>query len=258
MKLHTPMLSQTEFNAFREEGYLVLDGILSDGEVAAFIKHEENRTADRPKGLRQHTTDGIWRNLACHRKIAGAAEQLLGGSPRIVQTMYLAKPPATVTEAKGKGIALHQDSHYLPNEPNTLMACWVAMNDTDADNGGLCVVPGSHLGGLRSTHPNADDDHIRWDKEQPMRDRSGREWMQRFYSFQIDDLQDAEIKRLTVPKGSAVFFTGMTIHGSFANQSRTRERLAFAVHYVKEGTWVFRTDVLETVAVSELLATAKD
>ena len=82
--------------------------------------------------------------------------------------------------------------------------------------------------------------------------------MQRFYSFQIDGLQDSDIKRLTVPKGSVVFFTGMTIHGSFANQSRTRERLAFAVHYVKEGTWVFRTDVLDTVTVRELPAAAKD
>jgi ectoine hydroxylase-related dioxygenase (phytanoyl-CoA dioxygenase family) len=258
MKENTRLLSKSKINAFRDEGYLILEGILSEDEIAVFLKHEENRTADRPKGLRRHTTDGIWRNLACHPRIAGVAEQLLDGPPRIVQTMYLAKPPATEAEAKGKGIALHQDSHYLPNEPNTLMACWVAMNDTDADNGGLCVVPGSHLGGLRSTHPNADDDHISWDKEQPMRDRNGREWMQRFYSFQIDGLQDSDIKRLTVPKGSVVFFTGMTIHGSFANQSRTRERLAFAVHYVKEGTWVFRTDVLDTVTVRELPAAAKD
>jgi ectoine hydroxylase-related dioxygenase (phytanoyl-CoA dioxygenase family) len=44
-----------------------------------------------------------------------------------------------------------------------------------------------------------------------------------------------------------VFFTGLTIHGSYANRSPDRARRAFATHYVAEGTWVFRTDVQQTV-----------
>ena len=82
-----------------------------------------------------------------------------------------------------------------------------------------------------------------------MRDREGREWTQRFYTFQVDDLDENRIQRLAVNAGSAVFFTGMTIHGSYANRSQGRERLAFAVHYVKEGTWVVRADVQDTVPV---------
>jgi ectoine hydroxylase-related dioxygenase (phytanoyl-CoA dioxygenase family) len=57
---------------------------------------------------------------------------------------------------------------------------------------------------------------------------------------------------LEVPRGGAVFFTSLTIHGSFANRSATRDRLAWAVHYVKDGTWVLRADVQDTVSVQEL------
>ena len=36
------------------------------------------------------------------------------------------------------------------------MACWIAMSDTNAENGGLCVVPGSNHHGLYGTHKNQD------------------------------------------------------------------------------------------------------
>jgi ectoine hydroxylase-related dioxygenase (phytanoyl-CoA dioxygenase family) len=63
------------------------------------------------------------------------------------------------------------------------------------------------------------------------------------YSFEIEGLDESRIERLTVPKGGAVFFDGLTIHGSYANRSKDRIRRAFAVHYVGEGSWVFRDDV---------------
>ena len=83
-----------------------------------------------------------------------------------------------------------------------------------------------------------------------MRNRAGKEWVHEFYSFEIDDLDPTSIQKLEVPKGAGVFFTGMTIHGSFANRSTSNDRLAFAVHYVREDTWVLRADVQDTVAVN--------
>ena len=50
-----------------------------------------------------------------------------------------------------------------------------------------------------------------------------------------------------VAAGAGVFFTGMTAHGSYANESQDRERLAFATHYVREETWIYRKDIQETV-----------
>ena len=245
MSTFPKILTPEEINSYRTDGYLVVPDLLTDDEVEAYLAHENESSPANQCGLRGHTQDPQYRYLATHPKIAGIASQLLESPLRVVQTMYLGKPSG------GKGIALHQDSHYLPNEPNTLMACWVAMTDTDGENGGLCVVPGSHHGGLLGVHENqGTQEHDAFEMNYPMRDRDGREWTQRMYRFEIDDLDPDTIVRLNVPRGAGVFFTGLTIHGSFANHSPDRPRLAFATHYVREDTWLFRQDVQDTMPVS--------
>src|SRR5579862_5706384 len=127
-------LSAEQVERYRVDGYLVVPDLLTQEEVRTFLDHEESRDHTVGYGLHGHTVDPQYRTLATHPRVAGGAAQLLGcGCPRIVQTMLLEKAPEG-----GRGIALHQDSHYLPNEPNTLMACWLALTDTDRENGGLC------------------------------------------------------------------------------------------------------------------------
>src|ERR1051326_8207890 len=141
------VLTPEQIQHFHEYGYVIVPDLLTDEEVSAFVAHEEAHRPCGTYGLQGHRSDPQYQYVANHPKIAGAAMQIRGGPVRIVQTMTLTKAPQA-----GKGIALHQDSHYLPNEPNTLMACWLALSDTDADNGGVCVVPGGHREGLRSAH----------------------------------------------------------------------------------------------------------
>ncbi len=248
-------LDDAQVAQFQAEGYLVVSDLLTDGEVETFLHHEADpQAASLRQGLRTHLSDPCWRRLATHPNVAGVARQILGGRPRIVQTMYMAKRPAGPGEERGgAGISLHQDAHYLPNEPDTLMACWIAMSDTDPENGGLCVAPGSHRNALRETTLNTNPEHVSWVTEYGMRSPDGRAWTEKLYSFDVVDIGEEDLVRLTVPRGSGVFFTSRTVHGSYANRSRTRPRLAFAVHYVKEGTWVFRTDVQDTTPV-DLLA----
>ena len=246
-------LTSEQLQQFRDQGYLVVENLLNRREVEEFLANE-----DRPEvkaewtNLLLHHKNQVRDYLAKHSNIAGVASQILEGMPRIVQTMFLPKAPATAEDkSQNVGIALHQDTHYLPNEPNTLMACWIAMNDTDEENGGLCVVPGSHKGGLLSTHRAAEQqEHVSWEVEYDMIDPDGRKYKKKFYSFEIDGLDQESILRLTVPEGGGVFFHGMLIHGSYANRSTTRWRKAFAVHYIKDGTWLYRADVHDTDPVS--------
>ena len=178
------ILSPQQVEQYRTDGYVVVTNLLTAEEVDTFLKQEAARKSEGGFGLHGHVADAQYRYLAMHPRVAGGAWQLLGGQPRIVQTMLLAKEPQG-----GRGIALHQDSLYLPNEPNTLMACWLALTDTDGDNGGLCVVPGSHRQGLRSAHKNVNtQEHASWESPHTMRDRDGREWPQTLVSFEMDDL----------------------------------------------------------------------
>jgi ectoine hydroxylase len=241
------LLSAEQLAQYQRDGYLVVPDLLTQDEVDAFIAHEAVATDEEQQGgLRRHCFDPGWRGVATHPRIAGMLRQLLGGDPEIVQTMYMNKQAGG-----GRGIALHQDRHYIAHDPYSLMACWIAMSDTGPDNGGLCVVPGSHVGGLRSAHKNEDEEnHVTWETEHTMRDRDGREWTERLVSFKIDDIDPAEVVHLTVPRGGGVFFTSQTIHGSFANQSPDKPRRAFATHYVRHGTWVYRTDIQDLVPVA--------
>jgi phytanoyl-CoA hydroxylase len=237
-------LTQEELHGYATEGFLVVPGLVSVEEADGFVNYEAGQSPEWRSRLDNHKRDDQWRGVASHPNIVGIARQILGVPPSIVQTMYMEKHPGE----EARGTALHQDSHYLPTEPNTLMACWLALSDTDGENGGLCVLPGSQKRGLYTTHKaTSTQDHQVWESEHLMRDRSGKEWRQVFYSFEIDGVTRADMKFLTVPKGAGVFFTGMTIHGSYANLSKGRVRRAFATHFVAEGTWVLRADVQETV-----------
>lgn len=249
---HPLQLTQDQIDQYLKEGYLIVPDLLTEREIVAFFNHEaQPKPAEYQQGLQAHKVDPNWAYLARHPNVAGIVAQLLGGQPRIVQTMYLRKDPAGQSEIGGTGIALHQDTHYLPSKPNTLMACWVALSDADPENGGLCVVPGSNHQPLRATQLNQDQaEHASWEKVYPMRDQNGRTWEQKMYSFDIKGLEEAEIVKLTVPQGGGVFFSGMTIHGSYANRSKDQARLAFAIHYVKDGSWLYRADVQDTELVS--------
>ena len=80
-----------------------------------------------------------------------------------------------------------------------------------------------------------------------MRAPDGQEWTEKMHSHEVEGVKLGELRFLTIPRGSGVFFTSMTIHGSYANRSVNRPRLAFATHYVKEGTWIYRCDIQEVV-----------
>lgn len=239
-------LDTAQLEQYAAQGYLVVEHLLTPELIAEFLAHHTRpRPPEWQLGLRTHTADPMWRRLANWPPMLDIVEQLLDGPARIVQTMFLDKPAGG-----GLGIALHQDALYLPNDPPTLMACWLALADTGAENGGLCVVPGSHTDGLKSAHKNENTaEHASWTNEHLMRDRDGREWRETIVSFEMDGIAPESIVRLTVPAGGGVFFPGTLIHGSFANRSADRRRPAFATHFVREGTWLFRCDVQETVPV---------
>jgi phytanoyl-CoA hydroxylase len=238
-------LCDEQRSLYESDGYLVVEDLLTGDEVDVFLEAQDKPADPDVKALRlrRHTGDGSWNAIASHPKIAGMVGELLDGPPQIVQTMFMAKQPDG-----GTGIALHQDTHYIRNEPNTLMACWVALSETDRDNGGLCVVPRSHKRPLYKTRPPSDNtQHASWTNEYAMRGSDGKEWVETMHSHEVDGLDPSEIVFLAVPRGGGVFFTSMTVHGSFANRSSDRKRFAFATHYVKEQTWVYRRDIQETV-----------
>src|SRR4051794_7237168 len=83
---------------YRDEGYVVVPDLLSDAEIDAFMTAAA-RPQPEPYGLHGHMKDAQYHALATHPNVIAIVSQLLGGRPRIVQTMFLNKPAQG-----GKGI----------------------------------------------------------------------------------------------------------------------------------------------------------
>src|SRR5438445_1198191 len=147
---------------FHEHGYLRGVRILSDeqvevlrGELARlfdasveerdlFYEYNSNESGD-PNHVLFHAL-GAWRiapgfhDLLWHPAFTIPAVQLLGGAVRFWHDQLFCKPAH-----HGGVVAWHQDySYWTRTEPMSHLTCWIALDDSDRDNGCLYYVPGSH------------------------------------------------------------------------------------------------------------------
>ncbi len=131
---------------------------------------------------------------------------LFDDEPVAVQSMFYFKPPGA------RGQELHQDNYYLRVKPGTCMAAWVAVDDVDAENGGMKVVPGSHR--LDIACPQQADASIS------------------FTSDYVPVPEGMAAVQCDMKAGDVLFFNGSLIHGSTPNTSKDRFRRSFICHYV--------------------------
>lgn len=131
---------------------------------------------------------------------------LMGDEPIAAQTMFYFKPPGA------RGQALHQDNFYLRVKPGTCLAAWLALDVTDAENGGMMVVPGSHR--LEIACPEEADPSTSFTKDY------------------VAVPEGMEAVHITMQPGDVLFFNGSLIHGSTPNTSANRFRRSLIAHYI--------------------------
>ncbi|MEE2659590.1 MAG: phytanoyl-CoA dioxygenase family protein [Candidatus Latescibacterota bacterium] len=144
--------------------------------------------------------------LAFDASIFEVLTQLMGETPVLFQNMALLKPPG------GREKPWHQDMAYFNVPPNaSVVGVWIALDPATTDNGALRIMPGSHRVGPQ--------DHFK-----------RRDW-------QICDTDVAigEDVAVPLPPGGALFWHGLTQHGSPTNDSDSRRR-ALQFHYRPEST----------------------
>jgi phytanoyl-CoA hydroxylase len=164
------MLSQREIDFYRTNGYLTVEGVLSEAEVAEgrqvvedFVERsrsvtahdgvfdlEPGHTAERPRLRRlkepvaQHPFfDAVMRKAAVLDVIA----DLMGPAIRFQGSKLNMK-----SADFGSPVEWHQDFAFYPHTNDDLLACGVALDDCTLENGCLMVVPGSHHGPILDHH----------------------------------------------------------------------------------------------------------
>ena len=143
--------------------------------------------------------------LLLDERIRRTLVELLGAEPLAVQSMVYFKPPGS------RGQALHQDQRYLRVSPGTCVAAWLALEDSDPGNGGLQLVPGSHVVDVLCPVPS-DTTRSFTTETVPV----------------PDGMQPVDA---VMAAGDVLFFHGNLIHGSGPNTSPDRFRTIAVGHY---------------------------
>jgi phytanoyl-CoA hydroxylase len=219
-------------NSFDRDGYLVLAGALSAGEVQALrdeavricrgelgaVDGVEPAAADEPdeQVVRRylcihfpHKLSERMRGTLAHPVVVDALRQRIGPNVKAMQSMLFIK-------SEGKpGQAWHQDELFIPTRDRSLTAAWIALDDATVENGCLWVLPGSHRRGV--LYPDRDHHDPRFDCEVEA------------YDFPY---RDEDAVAVEVPAGSVVLFSGYLLHMSLPNSGRHGLRRALVNHYM--------------------------
>ncbi|MEU7743387.1 phytanoyl-CoA dioxygenase family protein [Nonomuraea sp. NPDC049158] len=160
---------------------------------------------DYPRVMHPHQVNDVALRYLLDARIAAVLRDLLGEEPIAAQSMFYFKPPGA------RGQALHQDNFYLRVEPGTCVAAWVALDRVDRANGGLEVVPGTHLMDLFC--PEEADNDVSFTKDY------------------VPPPPGLERVPVDMDPGDVLFFNGSLVHGSEPNSTADRFRRSFICHY---------------------------
>ena len=155
-------LSSSQIDAYRNDGFIVVENVLSADEVRAlrevtddFVERardvathddvydlEPSHSADEPRVRRiktPHAQHDVYAGVMRHPTILAILQQLVHPSIRFDTSKLNMK-------AAGYGAAVewHQDWAFYPHTNDDLAAVGVMMDDCAVENGPLLCVPGSH------------------------------------------------------------------------------------------------------------------
>lgn len=149
--------------------------------------------------------DRVVARTVLRRDIARAVAELMGwNGARIMQDNVIWKPVGT------RSLNYHQDNAYLQwFEPGQICTVWIALDDTEAQNGTMELVRGSHLWGVS---PPEGEFHAPEDFRAPMRKRAADLGIR------------PDILHVAVPGGHGSVHHGNIWHGSGPNHGNAPRR----------------------------------
>jgi ectoine hydroxylase-related dioxygenase (phytanoyl-CoA dioxygenase family) len=198
------MPDDTELQRLTNDGYVILERVLGDAELAALKAALAPFEADRPMGRNDFEGERSQRVYSLAGK--GAPFLALAEHPRVLRLLdalleknFLLSNLQSIRLHPGETPqAWHTDDAFYPSPrprgPQGLSSIW-AIEDFTADNGATEVIPGSH----------------RWGMEHP------------------DDIEHDVVKAV-MPAGSVIVFQAGTWHRGGGNASKGT-RLAISPQY---------------------------
>jgi ectoine hydroxylase-related dioxygenase (phytanoyl-CoA dioxygenase family) len=230
--VETPIaaVAAPERHAYERDGYIVLRGLFSAGEIAEAAE-EADELLDRYRRLIStqnlrcrwqtnvhtgacefETFDPIidlsyaCRRIALDARLLGALADLYGEPACLFKDKLIYKPPGLT------GYALHQDWIGWPGFPRSFLTVLVPFDAADRDNGATEVFPGYHHNGPLSP---VDGD---------------------YHALPVDLVDPARGVLMNLQPGDVGIFGGFTPHRSAPNRSsRWRRQLYLSYNKLSDG-----------------------
>jgi ectoine hydroxylase-related dioxygenase (phytanoyl-CoA dioxygenase family) len=250
------IVTAAQIDAFQENGFVVIDALLTDAELDEFeplvtaAVDARSRPDERPLEERSPYQQSfqqcinLWednprlRALTFHQRVGQAAGELLD-----VPAIRLWHDQALYKRAHGRETDPHQDQPYWPIKETDTITSWIPMQGSTLANGAMGYLPGSHRVGLRKFQNifTADD---------------ATEFMA---SPEIAGIDPVFVE---VPRGSVAFHHGLTVHMAKPNTTDTDRAVHTMIMFADgctRGTRMFHfsvdRDAIEVGAVIDGLAT---
>lgn len=234
-------ITQADKERFDRDGYWISPKLLSDERIAALrAAHERIWSRDfdgdgyplydfnpnfEPTKLRK-LDNGWWindrvRETVTDPQIGRLAADLLGvDSIRLWHDQVIYKPGLNGQPSNAGNVGWHQDYGYWQASSTTnMVTVWIALQDTDLNNGGMMTILGSHKWGLIKDSDaffNQDMDALRKKFAS-----EGHEWVE---------------EPCILKAGQASFHHGLTFHGSGPNLTPD-PRLSVVAHLMPGDTY---------------------
>ena len=198
-------LSTEEKTQYKQYGYLTgLPVFSSDAKndlnnFFVSLSQKVDKSIDINQTAQWHKASNKFYKLCTTPEILDYVEDLLGPNFFLWGGQFFLKEPKD-----GSVVPWHQDAQYWPLFPANAVTVWLALYDTNEENGAMKVVKGSHIQGAFKHHTNKAQNLV-LDQE-----------------VSQDQIKQDDIISLNLKAGEISLHDDGLLHGSEANHSNRR------------------------------------
>lgn len=214
-------LTEEQVKEFFEEGYLIIDHVLTEQGVGAILAEcmnawvkEKNEYDPDETWLKNallvniHHRSGIVADFYFRGPLVQVASQLIGPNIKAVTSQLTFK-----MRGNTKSFGWHQDNGYGELDPYNAISALTALEDNDDKTGCLWVIPGSHLRGQEQLA-----------QQQTVEDKTA----QKEVVVAVDDKAAVPVP---MRAGQTLILHCWTLHKSEGNHSKDRDRRIVFLRY---------------------------
>ena len=154
-------LTSKQLKQYEDLGYVAPIGILSLEEVKKIkseIEYIEKKWPEELIGLGRnnvHYISPVFDKVVHNSKILDAVEDIIGKNILVGGTTLFVKEPD-----RKSYVSWHQDAKYIGFEPHNWVTAWLAITDSNEENGCMRVWPGSHKENLKNHEQKFDENNL--------------------------------------------------------------------------------------------------